>query len=174
VGEAAPVSTRELTLNAGFEELYVDAWPRLYRYVWLFVRNHEDAEDVAAEAVRRALGAWQRGRGPRGDPMAWLFLIARRLVIDRHRRSPIRWLPLSSVDRTFDGSNSLGDSEAAVWFDQLRSNLSPRQHEALLLRYLFDLSDEQIGHLMGLSAAGVRTNLSRAVAALRAHPEVLS
>jgi RNA polymerase sigma factor (sigma-70 family) len=85
-----------------------------------------------------------------------------------------RWLPLSSVDETFDGSNSLGDSEAAVWFDQLRSNLSPRQHEALLLRYLFDLSDEQIGHLMGLSAAGVRTNLSRAVAALRAHPEVLS
>ena len=55
MGEAAPVSTRELTLNAGFEELYVDAWPRLYRYVWLFVRNHEDAEDVAAEAVRRVL-----------------------------------------------------------------------------------------------------------------------
>lgn len=74
--------------SAGFEEMYADAWPRLCRYSRVLVRNHEDAEDVASETIRRAYGAWQAGRGPAGDPIPWLFLIARRIVIDNNRRSP--------------------------------------------------------------------------------------
>jgi DNA-directed RNA polymerase specialized sigma24 family protein len=42
-----------------------------------------------------------------------------------------------------------------------------------VLRFLFDLDDDQIGRVMGLSPAGVRTNVSRGVAALRKRPEVL-
>ena len=63
--------------------------------------------------------------------------------------------------------------EAALWFDQLRDCMTARQHEALVLRFLFDLTDEQTGRIMGLSPAGVRTNVSRGVAALRKRPEVL-
>jgi DNA-directed RNA polymerase specialized sigma24 family protein len=51
--------------------------------------------------------------------------------------------------------------------------MSARQHEAIVLRFLFDLDDEQIARIMGLSQAGVRTNVSRGVAALRKRPEVL-
>jgi DNA-directed RNA polymerase specialized sigma24 family protein len=51
--------------------------------------------------------------------------------------------------------------------------MSARQHEAVVLRYLFDFSDAQIGRIMGLSSAAVRTQVSRGVAALRKRPEVL-
>jgi DNA-directed RNA polymerase specialized sigma24 family protein len=50
--------------------------------------------------------------------------------------------------------------------------LSRRQHEAIVLRFLFDFDDVAIGRIMGLSPAGVRTNVSRGVAALRKRPEV--
>lgn len=183
---AGPTAAARLDSDRAFEDMYLASWTRLCRYAWVLVRHHEDAEDVAAEAVRRAYSAWQAGRGPHGDPMPWLFLIARRIVLDRNRRRSSGRLSLPGFgrgaaeasdgeDRTEDprGGDSLDRVEAAVWFDQLRLWLSPRQHEAILLRFLFDLDDDQIGRIMGLSQAGVRTNVSRGLAALRKRPEVL-
>jgi RNA polymerase sigma factor (sigma-70 family) len=171
VAEASPARTLES--DAAFEQIYLAAWPRLCRYAWVLVRHHEDAEDVAAEAVRRAYAAWRAGRGPAADPIPWLFLIARRVVIDRNRRRVLPWCRLSRAGDPPAPADSLGRVEAAVWFDQLRDCLSPRQHEAIVLRFLFDMGDDQIGRIMGLSPAGVRTNVSRGVAALRKRPEVL-
>jgi RNA polymerase sigma factor (sigma-70 family) len=162
-----------LDSRAAFEQMYQMAWPRLCRYAWVLVRHREDAEDVAAEAVRRAYGAWQDGRGPAGDPIPWLFLIARRIVIDRNRRPLLPRPPRGRAPELHLAPDSLQSVEAALWFEQLRDCMSARQHEAIVLRFLFDLSDEQIGRVMGLSSAGVRTNVSRGVAALRKRPEVL-
>jgi RNA polymerase sigma factor (sigma-70 family) len=188
---AGPATAARLEIDRAFEDMYLATWPRLCRYAWVLVHHHEDAEDVAAEAVRRAYAAWQAGRAPSGDPVPWLFLIARRIVIDRNKRRMPHWLSLSGSDdpRSGEGrgearghpvggrdplaADSLGPVEAAMWFDQLRDCMSSRQHEAIVLRFLFDLADDQIGRIMGLSPAGVRTNVSRGVAALRRRPEVL-
>jgi DNA-directed RNA polymerase specialized sigma24 family protein len=51
--------------------------------------------------------------------------------------------------------------------------LPARQREAVILRYQFDLPDDEIARVMGLSAAGVRTLVSRAMSLLRTHPEVV-
>jgi RNA polymerase sigma factor (sigma-70 family) len=172
VGEAEPASTIDSCV--AFEDMYLATWPRLCRYAWVLVRNPDEAEDVAAETVRRAFGAWQSGRGPAGDPMPWLFLIARRIVIDRNKRRVPGWLSLAQMKDPPVYANPFERVEAAAWFDQLRDCLPPRQHEAIVLRFLFDLDDQQIGRIMGLSQAGVRTNVSRGVAALRKRPEVLA
>ena len=171
--QAQGAPPRTVDSQVAFEEMYLAAWPRLCRYAWVLVRHHEDAEDVAAETVRRAYAAWQAGRGPAGDPIPWLFLIARRIVIDRNKRPILRWLSPSGEGRPPASGGSLDRVEAAVWFDQLRACLSPRPHEAIVLRFLFDLDDEQIGRIMGLSQAAVRTNVSRGLATLRRRPEVL-
>jgi len=172
---AGAAEAARLDSDRAFEEIYLATWPRLCRYTWVLVRHHEDAEDVAAEAVRRAYAAWQEGRGPAGDPTPWLFLIARRIVIDRSKRRMPRWLSLSDSGvpaAAASAADPMDGVEATVWFDQLRDCMTARQHEAIVLRYLFDLDDDQIGRVMGLSAAGVRTNVSRGVAALRKRPEV--
>jgi RNA polymerase sigma factor (sigma-70 family) len=172
---AGQAQAARLDSDRAFEDIYAAAWPRLCRYAWVLVRHEEDAEDVAGEAVRRGYAAWQEGRGPAGDPTPWLFLIARRIVIDRSKRRIPRWLSLSgSAAAAVDApaADSIGQVEAAVWFEQLRECLTARQYEAIVLRYLFDLDDGQIAQVMGLSAAGVRTNVSRGVAALRKRPEV--
>jgi RNA polymerase sigma factor (sigma-70 family) len=106
--------------------------------------------------------------------MPWLLLIARRLIIDHERRRRlVAWVPLGFARQHEMDDRSANESEALIWFAQLRRAMTPRQYEALVLRYLFDLADEEIGRLMGLSASGVRTLASRGIAALRGHPEVL-
>ncbi len=168
----ARVADRE-NAQRRFERAYVDAWPSVFAYAWVLLRKREDAEDVASETFLRAYSAWLDGREPREAITPWLFLIARRIVIDRQRRHRlIAWLPLNVGHDVGSADHALDASETAVWFGQLAAALTSRQHEALLLRYEFDLRDEQIGRIMGISAGSVRTLVSRAVAALRARPEV--
>ena len=65
-------------------------------------------------------------------------------------------------------------SEFWLWLDALAAVLPERQREVLFLRYQRDLDDEEIGEILGLSASGVRSLASRALAALRRHPELWS
>lgn len=67
-----------------------------------------------------------------------------------------------------------GADEFWLWLDALSQALPARQRDVIFLRYQHDFSDEDIGEVLGLSASGVRTLASRALAGLRKHPELWS
>ncbi len=164
------IASRQMAL------LYEEAWLPVFRYAFMLLRHREDAEDASAEAFTRAHAAWAHGRGPVGSPLPWLLLITRRVVIDRQRRRRlVAWFPLiESRDHVdSDGMAELGKAEIWLWFEQMSRVLPGRQREAVILRYQFDLPDDEIARVMGLSPAGVRTLVSRAMRLLRTHPEML-
>lgn len=160
-----------------FEAVYRDHYRDLYRYVLLSLRRRDDADDVVADTFDRAFAAWRSGHGPAGRPLPWLIVIARRIIVDRWRRERlIRWLPFTGRS-TIDPADSeeLGSrAEFWLWLNQLAAALPARQRDVVFLRYQRDLTDEEIGEILGLSASGVRTLVSRALAALRSHPELWS
>jgi len=147
----------------------------VFRYCLVLTRSVEEAEDVASETFERGLRAWRSGRAAAGAPLPWLLLVARRIVIDRERRQRLlRWIPLGAAHASHASSEAESDRiEFWLWFDRLSSALTSRQREVLLLRYQCDLTDAEIGRILGLSEPGVRSLASRAVSALRNHPELL-
>jgi len=161
-----------------FEAVYRDHYRDVYRYVLMALRHPEDAEDVVADTFDRAFEAWRGGSGPAGRPLPWLIVIARRIVVDRWRRGRLlRWLPFPSGHghpELSDPDDPRGRAEFWIWLDQLADALPERQREVVFLRYQRDLSDEDIGEILGLSASGVRTLVSRALSSLRQHPELWS
>lgn len=171
-------SSRPERATASFEEIYRDHYQDVYRYVLLRTGRPDEAEDIVADSFDRAFSAWRSGNGPAGRALPWLIVIARRIIVDRWRRGRlIRWLPLAvGVDRTepVDPDDPRARAEIWHWLDRLAQALPARQREALLLRYHRDLSDEEIGEVLGLSASGVRTLVSRALMAIRQHPELWS
>lgn len=175
-GERGPVVVGSATDRAEFERIYLRHWPDVFRYALLVSRNHHDAEDIAAEAFRRALEAWCSGRGPGGEVLPWLLLITRRIAIDRHRRGRLfGWLPL---DRAPEASESREDaalsrSETWIWFEEMARVLPDPQREALILRFGFDLADAEAAKVLGTSPGNVRTRVSRGLATLRQRPEVM-
>ena len=174
-----PTSPEPTEITAdGFEAIYREHYRDVYRYVLLSLRQRDDADDVVADTFDRAFAAWRSGHGPAGRALPWLLIIARRIVVDRWRRARrIRWLPFTAgrgapdpVTRNDPGAQV----EFWLWLDQLARALPDRQREVVFLRYQRDLSDEEIGEILGLSASGVRTLVSRAIAGLRSHPELWS
>ncbi len=161
-----------------FETVYSDHYRDVYRYVLLNLRRRDDADDVVADTFDRAFAAWRSGHGPAGRPLPWLLVIARRIVVDRWRRDRlIRWLPFAAgrpAHEPADTRDDGGRAEFWLWLEALAGALPARQREVVFLRYQRDLTDDEIGEILGISASGVRTLVSRALAALRAHPELWS
>jgi RNA polymerase sigma factor (sigma-70 family) len=162
--------------RGAFQRIYSVTWPDVFRYAFVLLRHREDAEDLAAEAYRRALESWDSGRGPQGEPLPWLLLITRRIAIDRHRRRRlVAWLPLDRAPEIHDraGDAAFRRSEVWIWFEQLCRILPTQQREALFLRFQFDLSDADASRVMGTTVGNVRTLVSRGLATLRQRPEVM-
>lgn len=160
-----------------FEQVYRDHYRDVQRYVLLMTGRPDDVDDIVGDTFQRAFTAWRSGRGPAGRSLPWLLVIARRIVTDRWRRARlIRWLPLGggAASEPRDGDSATDRSEFWLWLAQLARVLSDRQREVVYLRYQRDLTDEEIGEILGLSASGVRSLVARAIAALRQHPELWS
>lgn len=165
-----PVQARTSARVREFEQVYALHYRDVYRYILALTRSPADADEVTSETFERALRAWDRAPRP---PLPWLLLTARRLATDRWRRAR-RFarvaLRLQAEPRGDAGERS---TEFWLWFDAVAAVLTDRQREVLLLRYQRDLTDADIGRILGLSESGVRSLVARALAILRSHPELL-
>jgi RNA polymerase sigma-70 factor (ECF subfamily) len=155
-----------------FEVVYTRHFRDVYRYVLGLTRSHDDADDATAETFERALRVWNSRREFPEAPLPWLLLTARRVSIDKWRRVK-RLAGLRPRIRDIEPVSDQGRAEFWIWFEAIARVLPDRQREVLLLRYQRDLTDEDIAMIMGLSQSGVRSLVARALATLRAHPELI-
>lgn len=123
------------------------------------------AEDISAEALARAYARWEHVRS-HPNPDAWLLRVVGNLAIDHRRRDrsgPMPRLEPTAPDRP--------DDAAALQVDLARAvhRLSRRQQEVVVMRYLIDLSEEDVAGSLGMSEGSVKTHLSRARGHLREH-----
>jgi RNA polymerase sigma-70 factor, ECF subfamily len=165
-----PVQAVTRTDPAVIERLYEQHYRDVFRYVLALTRSVEDAEEITADCFERALRSW---RQVPERPIAWLLLTARRIATDRWRRAHrLKRIIATSGNAITSTESNLG-AGFKEWFDALAQVLNERQREVLVLRYQRDLSDADIGHVMGLSESGVRSLVARALEILRSHPELL-
>jgi RNA polymerase sigma-70 factor (ECF subfamily) len=164
------VRSRERADPAVIERVYADHYRDVFRYALTLTRSVEDAEETTADTYERALRTW---RDVPVRPVAWLLLTARRIATDRWRRARRLARIVVMAQSTPSASLADRDPEFGAWFEALGEVLTARQREVLTLRYQRDLTDGDIGAVMGLSESGVRSLVSRALAELRSHPELL-
>ncbi len=136
---------------------------RAVRTARRLVGNPEVAEDLAAEALARAYARWKTVRD-HPNPDAWLLRVVGNLAID-HVRTAGRRAP-APEDAP---GRSRTDDDAVLRVDLARavSKLSNRQQEVVVMRYLVDLSEDEVASSLGMSTGSVKTHLSRATHRLR-------
>ena len=120
--------------------------------------GRQRAEDAFQETFLKALRAYPALE--HGEHLkAWVLTIASRVAIDvsRRQREAVELPELESVDRP--------PSHAEL--SDLTSGLPPKERAAVVLRYGYDLSYEQIGSALGSSAEAARQAASSGVRRLR-------
>lgn len=152
-------------VGAGFDEAFDRLALLAYRVANRVLVNGGDAENVAAETVARAQVRWKSVSG-HAEP--WVVTVAARLSVREARRARYPW-----IEARTDAAPDRAD-EAVVRVDLGRAlrRLSRRQRQAVVLRYLADLTDSQGASAMGCSVPSFRTHCSRGLAALSAQLKV--
>ena len=132
----------------------------VYRYLKAVARAH--ADDCFQETFISALKAYPKLDHSR-DPRAWVFTIARNKALDAHRGERRRPVLVEELPETGTTDREASDDELMA----LVRELPDKQREAVELRYIADLSYEQIAEIMGCTNDAARQNASAGVKALR-------
>ena len=154
------------------EELYMEHHEHIFRFIWSRVHDAEQAEDLTGEVFIRMVSSLSTYKDISLPFRAWLYRIARNLIIDHHRKEssvtvladlvdPSTTQP--SVEERAENTLTLGQVQRAL------QKIDPEQREVVELRFLGELSLEEVSLVMNKSIPAVKALQHRGLASLRAH-----
>ena len=144
-------------MDVGFVDRFDELYAVGYRAGYAVLGRRADAEDCAQEAMARALARWDRVHE---YAPAWVARVATNLALDRVRR----------LNRRLDPAVDVVDDPVAIRRHDLVTALRAlpkRQREAVVLRYLVDLSESQTALAMGCATGTVKSAAARGLDHLR-------
>jgi RNA polymerase sigma-70 factor (ECF subfamily) len=164
-GASAGTDTPENTGGA-FEAFFGRFEGKVFGYLWRMVGDEQSARDLTQETFLRA---WQHFQelAPDRKPVAWLFRVAANLALSHLRRRGI--VQLAPLDDAMPGASDHGRRIAerdAV--EHALLTLTPRQRSVLVLHEVYDLTCDEIGHILDISRDAAKMALWRAREAFRA------
>lgn len=134
---------------------YSKVYRELYRLAYYFMRSHEEAEDMVSKAALAAWAAYPQLRDPsRFRP--WITKILVNCCKRQLSRTPVLPYPPESV---YQANN--------ITAREILSVLPPRERAIVTLSVLGNYNSREIGQLLGINPATVRTRLSRALHTLQ-------
>src|SRR5215207_7873868 len=133
------------------EELYREHHEHIFRFIWSRVYDAQQAEDLTGEVFTRMVANLSGFRDRSLPFRAWLYRIARNLIIDHHRKEssvtvladlvdPSTTQP--SVEERAENTLTLGQVQRAL------QKIDPEQREVVELRFLGELSLEEVSLVM--------------------------
>ncbi len=167
MNETALITAAKTSPDA-FAMLYDRTQPAVYRFAYSLARDHPGAEDLTAEAYRRALASLHNYQD-RGKPFeAWLFTIVRNLARDKGRKAG-RELPLMDHDEAQDEwpGVELVRTENRTAVKVAVAQLPDLQRRVVILRFGHEWSVKQVADELCKSEPAVKQLTYRAVNRLR-------
>lgn len=154
----------EQALSAVYDAYYLP----VYRYIYVHVGHRETAEDLTQQTFMRLLSALQDGNGPHTYLKAWLFRAATNLIVDdaraaKHRdHAPLKEDTVNSNELHLDTALELAETRAAL------AQLHAVQRTVITMRFLGEMSFEDIAHALALTVGAVKAHQHRGLTSLRA------
>ncbi len=141
-----------------FEGFFTSAFAKV-RAATARITGPDLAEDLAVEAFARAFARWGRV-SKMESPEGWVVRVATNAALDDVRRKKAFLPAIVARDAPVD----IVERDDVV--SAIRS-LTRRQQEVVVLRYIVDLPEAEVAHVLGMSAGTVKTHLHRAILRLR-------
>jgi RNA polymerase sigma-70 factor (sigma-E family) len=148
-----------------FESYAAGARRRLVRFATVITNDVHLAQDIVQEVLLRAAQRWDR-IGSLDHPDAYV----RRMIVNEAKSGWRRNAKLESraevgVDRAVPDHSATYERRDDLHRRLLQ--LPPRQRAAVVMRYLEDLSDDEIAVVLGCSTSTVRVHIHRALTRMR-------
>lgn len=157
---------------AAVGELYDRYHELVFRYVWSRVSDRQLAEDITGDVFTRMVINLPKYR-PTGVPfLAWLYRIARNLVIDNYRKTDSRdQLSLEQIKNISTEENGPAQMvENQIIIEQILAalqELKPFKQDVLTLRFIVGLPVKEVASILGKTISSIKVTQHRALKELR-------
>lgn len=158
--------------SEAFGELYERYLPKMYNYIYYRTGNVHDAEDLTARLFSRAM-SHIGGYVDKGVPFqAWLYRIAHNLVANWHRDQGRRKIVALDDYVAHALKSEAPDRLTEALEEQQQLIIAVRRlpedrQQLLLLKFIDQLSNAEIGQIMGRSEGAIKSLYHRTLMALR-------
>lgn len=157
--------------KAALGTLYDYFFPKIYAYVGWRVGSKIETEDVVSETFMKMLKHIAvYAPSKTGTFQAWLYRIAHNTIID-HYRGHRPSVTLEQANDLHVESTDLGERiDSAMLFKktlEALKELPDREAEIVRLRFIAELSNQEIASVLGIAEKSVSGALSKALAKLR-------
>ena len=156
--------------QAAFTELYDRNFDRIYRYIYVKVKDQAEAEDLTQDVFIRALEAISSYKWRDLPFAAWLFRIAHNRVVDHIRKASKEKRASLDEARAVGMEDPVQIAEQHSEVQELRAaleRLPEAQREVATLRFIAQLSIAEVAKMLGKSEGAVKALQFNATASLR-------
>ena len=143
-----------------FDDWYADQRPRVYVSMLALSGDPDLAAEATDEAFTRAVAQWKRVRAME-SPGGWTQRVALNVLRRRLRRTRVETRLLRRLVDSDHEPMPVGEGLAGEVWDLVRA-LPERQRIAVVLRYVADLTEADIGIAMGIARGTVASTLAAA------------
>lgn len=157
---------------SAFEKVYYAHVDEIYRFVKLRVNSKETAQDITSDIFFKAWRFIKEKGTPILNMRAFLFKIARNLIIDHIRKEKEPLLPLEENIFIVGKSTLEEKTDISLMNEHLKTalkKLSSSYQELIILRYIEELSLDEISHILGKNKNSLSVGINRALSALKQH-----
>jgi len=153
-----------------FSSIYDKYVDKIYRFIFIKVSSQEIAEDLCSETFLRG---WQvfKEREDIENPPAFLYQIARNLIIDHYREKGKAKIVSAEYTPIVDPREDLEEkANLSSDLEEVRrslANLKGDYQDVIIYRYLDELSVPEIAKILEKSEGTVRVTLHRALKTLK-------
>lgn len=159
---------------SAFGFLYDRYQPQIYRFIYLKVSNREEAEDLTHQVF---LQSWQKISAYRfqGFPFSsWLYRIARNEIIDYYRTKKISIdiedIAIEANPEFISGNPVPVKIDALLNIEKVKEaikKLGQTEQDIIILRFVEDLSPQEVADIIDKTAEAVRLIQHRAIKNLK-------
>ena len=155
--------------SISFEDFVALRSSVLWRSAWLLNGDEHKAEDLLQTAL---LKAWRRWPSitREGSVEAYVRRALVTTYTDWWRRKWKGEVPTGNLPEASDGGHDIADSDLRQDVLGALATLTRGQRAVVVLRYFDDLTEAQTAEVLGCSVGTVKSQASRAMAALRRSP----
>jgi RNA polymerase sigma-70 factor (ECF subfamily) len=154
--------------ESAFNEIVLRYQEKIYWVARRFLPSHADADDIVQEVFIRAYERLQEFRSESGL-FTWLYRIAVNTSLNALRRRKVR--EFFQIDTLLEHEDTRGirpdqaveHDEQKKLIDEAIQRLPEKQKAVFIMRYVDDLSYEEIAEILKTSVGGLKANYFHAL-----------
>jgi RNA polymerase sigma-70 factor (ECF subfamily) len=159
-----------------FSQIYDQYIDKIYRFVYLKVSSQEIAEDLTSRVFLKGWEAFQTQGANIVNPSAFLYQIARNIVVDHYREKGRTKIVSADISAQIVDPE-MGLQERTILSSEFQEvklaiqNLKQDYQDIIIYHYIDDMKVPEIAQIMGKPAGTIRVMLHRGLSALKKEME---